>query len=289
MNQAVIDMLALYQIQTPNEATNALKEIIQEIALLGLHRANFFEKAAFYGGTALRVLYALPRFSEDLDFTLFKIDPDFSLAPYFSSVERELAAYGFKVEVEGVDKNVKSEVESAFIKANSKIHFLKIESLKSFEGKIQSNAKLQIKFEVDMDPSTDFHFETRYLLRPTSFPVVSLKRPDLFAGKLHALLYRNWKKRIKGRDFYDYVWYLKNSVPVRLSYLREKAVQSGHATSADLQTVEHLRDALVKRFSTIEFEQAKDDIRPFIKDQRDLKVWSKEFFEQITEGIQIEE
>jgi predicted nucleotidyltransferase component of viral defense system len=288
MNQAVIDMLALYQIQTPEDATNALKEIIQEIALLGLHRADFFEKAAFYGGTALRVLYALPRFSEDLDFTLFKEDAEFSLAPYFAAVERELASYGFKVEVENVEKKMKSEIESAFIKANSKIHFLKIESLKSYEGKIQANEKLQIKFEVDTEPAIGFRFETRYLLRPTSFPIVSLKRPDLFAGKLHALLYRNWKKRIKGRDFYDYVWYLKNSIPVRLPYLREKAIQSGHATGDDLKTAEQLKAALLERFSNIDFEQAKDDIRPFIKDQRELKVWSRPFFEQITDIIQIE-
>ena len=227
MNPAMNEMLARYQISTPGDAENALKEIIQAVALLGLHRANFFEKAAFYGGTSLRVLYGLPRYSEDLDFTLFKKDPGFSLAPYFSAVERELAAYGFQVDVERIEKTAKSDVDSAFIKAATKIHFLKIEPLKRFEPKAQSNAKLKIKFEVDTDPAIHFESEARYLLAPTSFPVVSLKKPDLFAGKLHALLYRRWKSRVKGRDFYDYVWYLKNAVPARLRYLREKAVRAG--------------------------------------------------------------
>ena len=104
MNQAVKEMLELYQIKTAVDAENALKEIIQEIALLGLHRANFFEKAAFYGGTALRILYKLPRYSEDLDFTLFNKTPDFSLKAYFSAVEKELQAYGFQVDVVPVDK-----------------------------------------------------------------------------------------------------------------------------------------------------------------------------------------
>lgn len=285
MNQAVNEMLARYQISDPEAAGNALKEIIQEISLLGLQRADFFEKAAFYGGTALRVLYQLPRFSEDLDFTLFKTDPEFSLEPYFSAVKRELEAYGFNVDIERVEKKRMSEVKSAFIKADTQMHLLKVESLKSFEKKTQTNAKLQIKFEVDTDPAAGFNFETRYLLHPISFPVISLKRPDLFAGKLHALLYRPWKTRIKGRDFYDYVWYLKNSVPVRLSYLREKAIQSGHAQASDLRTLPQLKKVLIKRFETVDFERAKDDIRPFIKDPSELKVWGPEFFKQITEKI----
>lgn len=212
MNQAITEMLEKYNVKNVTEAENALKEIIQEIALLGLQRDNFFEKAAFYGGTALRILYSLPRYSEDLDFILFESDPEFSLAPYFLAVQRELEAYGFQVKIEKVDKKIKTDVESAFIKANTKVHLLKIESLKAFESKAQAQAKskLQIKFEVDTDPVSNFEFEICYLLSTISFPVLSLKKPDLFAGKLHALLFRKWKNRIKRRDFYDYVWYLKN-------------------------------------------------------------------------------
>ncbi len=288
MNQAVKEMLNTYQIKTGAEAENALKEIIQEIALLGLHRANFFEKAAFYGGTALRILYKLPRYSEDLDFTLFKKTPDFSLKAYFSAVEKELQAYGFQVDVVPVDKKNKLEVESAFIKASTQIHLLKIESLKGFGIKTQTNSKLQIKFEVDTEPITNFQYETRYLLAPTSFPVISLKKPDLFAGKIHALLFRKWKNRVKGRDFYDYIWYLKNKTPVRLDYLREKAIQSGHAEKSDFKNLAQLKEALLSRFSKVDFIAAQKDIRPFIKDDSEIKLWNNDFFAQATEQLEIE-
>ncbi len=288
MNQAVKEMLKKYDIKTTTDAENALKEIMQEIALLGLHRSNFFEKAAFYGGTALRVLYDLPRFSEDLDFTLFKPEKNFQLKPYFSAIEKEFQAYGFSVNIEHVDKSIKSDIESAFVKANTKIHFLEIKSLSSFAEKFQTNAKLQIKFEVDTEPVENFMYETRYLLAPTSFPVISLQKPDLFAGKLHALLFRNWKNRIKGRDFYDYVWYLKNKTPVRISYLRDKALQSKHIKSAsELQTIEQLQSMIKTRIQSIDIRQAKQDISLFIKDQNELSVWSLEFFNQITDQLKI--
>jgi predicted nucleotidyltransferase component of viral defense system len=287
MNEAVQSMLEKYSIQDSGDAEHAMKEIIQEIALLGLHRANFFEKAAFYGGTALRILYGLPRYSEDLDFTLFQSEKNFSLKPYFSAVEKELESYGFKVEIESVTKSNQSTIESAFIKANTKIHILKVQDFKNFSEKIQWQSKLQIKFEVDIDPSTQFEYETKYLLAPTSFPVISLKLPDLFAGKIHALLFRKWKNRIKGRDFYDYIWYLKKGTPVRLKYLKEKSIQSGHAGPKDFQTVDDLKSALIKRFDAVDFEKAKNDILPFIPDSREIEIWSTDFFKQITEKIQV--
>jgi predicted nucleotidyltransferase component of viral defense system len=287
MNPAIQEMLLRYQIKNSKEAENALKEIIQEIALLGLHRSNFFEKAAFYGGTALRVLYGLPRYSEDLDFTLFKPDEEFELSMYFGAVKRELESFGFQTEIEKVNKKIESDVESAFIKANTKIHFLKIETLQKFEALTQTTAKLQIKFEVDTDPIQGFEFEPRYLLAPTSFPVISLKKPDLFAGKMHALLFRKWKNRIKGRDFYDYVWYLKNKTPVRLSYLKAKAIQSGHIKKTEMQNLDELRQKLSERFSQVSFEDVKKDIFPFIKDPEELKHWNQGFFDQITEDLEV--
>lgn len=287
MKEALQSMLEKYSIQDSRDAENALKEIIQEIALLGLHRANFFEKAACYGGTALRILYGLPRYSEDLDFTLFRKEKDFSLKPYFSAVEKELESYGFKVEIESVTKSNPSPIESAFNKSNTKIHLLKIHDFKFLSEKIQTQSKLQIKFEVDTDPSTQFEFETKYLLDPTSFPVISLKLPDLFAGKIHALLFRQWKNRIKGRDFYDYAWYLKKGIPVRLKFLKEKSIQSGHAGQNDFQTVDELKSALLKRFDTVDFERAKKDILPFIRDTKEVEIWNPDFFKQITEKIQV--
>lgn len=287
MNQAIIDMLALYQINSVSDAENALKEIIQEITLLGLHRANFFEKAAFYGGTSLRILYNLPRYSEDLDFTLFKQDSKFNLAPYFSFIEKELEAYGFEVKIERVNKINNSNIESAFIKANTKIHFLKIKAFDPFGPKVQANTKLQIKFEVDTQPAINFESEARYLLSPISFPIITLKKPDLFAGKIHALLYRKWNNRVKGRDFYDYIWYLKNKIPVRLDYLREKAIQSKHCKANEFQNLEQLKKELYKRFKIVNFAKAKEDVLPFIKDPQELSHWNIDFFMQITEKIKV--
>lgn len=288
MNEAVNDMLEKYKITTVQEAENALKEVLQEIALLGLHRAHFFEKAAFYGGTALRILYGLPRFSEDLDFTLRKKEVHFSLEPYFSAIEKEIRSYGFQVEIATVHKSMITDIESAFIKANTKIHLLQIKNLHSFGQLIQDQTKIQIKFEVDTDPITQFEVETKYLLAPTSFPIISLKKPDLFAGKIHALLFRKWKNRIKGRDFYDYVWYLKKNIPVRLAYLSEKSIQSGHIKLGDLNSLSDLQNLLHKRFESIDFEKAKADIRPFIKDTQEIEIWSADFFKQITEKLSVE-
>ncbi len=287
MNSVVEQMLQKYDIKNKTDAENALKEVIQEITLLGLSRSNFFEKAAFYGGTSLRILYGLPRFSEDLDFTLFKPDPEFSLKPYLVAVQKELFAFGFETEVASVDKSIESTVDSAFVKANTKIHLLKIQSLNQFSSQIQSNAKLQVKFEIDTDCVAEFETEPRYLLQPTSFAVISLKLPDLFAGKLHALLYRKWKGRIKGRDFYDFVWYMKQRTPVRLKYLRQKALQSGHIQIGELETLEDLKKTLIQRFKALYIEQIKKDVYPFIKDQKELDIWSTDFFTQITEAIQL--
>src|SRR3989344_6607710 len=120
MQDAIQKMLKKYDCKNEIEYQNALKEIIQEITLLGLWRAKFFEYAAFYGGTALRILYQLDRFSEDLDFSLLQANQNFSLTPYFSFIKQELQSYGFQIAVESIDKENKSNVDSAFLKADTK-------------------------------------------------------------------------------------------------------------------------------------------------------------------------
>ena len=285
MNEAVLDMFGKYSINSSKDAENALKEIIQEITLLGLHRANFFEKAAFYGGTALRILYGLSRYSEDLDFTLFESNKKFSLESYFAAVKTELKSYGFDVKIESINKAIPSPIESAFIKANTKIHLLKIQNIKPLGKHVQENSKLQIKFEVDTDPCLAFDYETKYLLEPTSFPIICLKKPDLFAGKIHALLFRKWKNRVKGRDFYDFVWYLKNQIPVKLNYLNAKSIQSGHIKFLGFNSVKDLQIALNKKFESVDFEKAKSDVLPFIKNPNEINYWSVDYFKQLTENI----
>lgn len=287
MNSAVQEMLARYAPKDKKETENALKEIVQELALIGLYRSKFFDKAAFYGGTALRILYGLPRFSEDLDFTLYKPDPGFKLQEYFSAIKTELASFGFDVELESVKKTEQTGVESAFVKANTKTHFLKIESSRKFAQQTQSNERLQIKFEVDVDPVTSFERETKYLSQPIATPIVSLKREDLFAGKLHALLFREWKGRVKGRDFYDYAWYVSRGVAVRGEYFLEKAKQSGGLPQDFKLTAESLQKLIIDRVRSIDLEQTKADVRPFVRDSRELDAWSIDYFIQITEKVRL--
>jgi len=287
MNTVVEQMLARYATTNKKETENALKEIIQELALVGLYRAKFFEKAAFYGGTALRILYGLPRFSEDLDFTLYAPDPKFKLDSYFVSIKREMASFGFEVEMETIHKSEECLIESAFIKANTKIHLLKIKSLSKYSSNTQPNEKIQIKFEVDTDPAVQFEVETKYLFQPVSAPIITLKQPDLFAGKIHALLYRKWKNRVKGRDFYDYTWYLSKKIPVRGKYFFEKAQQSGGLTESFKLNEISLKKLILDRISKIDLEKAKEDIRPFIRDVPELDAWNMDYFAQLTDRLQV--
>jgi predicted nucleotidyltransferase component of viral defense system len=287
MNQVIEQMLARYSPQSKKESENALKEIVQELALVGLYRAKFFEKAAFYGGTALRILYGLPRFSEDLDFTLYQPDLQFKLDHYFSAVKTELASFGFDVELESVEKREGKQIESAFIKANTKIHLLKIESLGKFSLATQENEKLQIKFEVDIDPVTRFQCETRYLVQPIAAPIITLKQEDLFAGKLHAFLFRKWKSRVKGRDFYDYAWYLSRKISVRGDYFLEKAKQSGELSDSFQLTSASLKQLILERIHSVDFEKVKADVRPFIQNSKELDAWGVDYFTQMTERLEL--
>lgn len=194
-------MLKRYSIKTADDYYQALREIMQEIVLAGLYRGGFFEKAAFYGGTALRIFYKLDRFSENLDFTLLKADKNSSLDPYFVAIEKEFHALGIEVEIKTKDKKFKTAVESAFLKSDTSVHILQLQSTHHQAWAENSKRPIKIKFEVDTQPPSGFATEEKLLLQPFSFYVKCYQSSDLFAGKLHALLYRSWKNRIKGRDW----------------------------------------------------------------------------------------
>jgi predicted nucleotidyltransferase component of viral defense system len=280
-------MLERYKCTTPRDYENALKEIIQEVALLGLWRSKFFEHAAFYGGTSLRILYELDRFSEDLDFSLLKSDPDFSLAPYLKAIETELNGMGFSVTVTKKEKSVDTTIESAFIKAGTKEHLFKIKAPTAVAERIQGNSILNIKIEVDVDPPLGFETEAKTLLQPIPFTIHTYKQPDLFAGKLHAILQRNWKSRVKGRDYYDYVWYIARHVPVRISHLEQRLRQSGRWTESKPLQKSDLLELLQKRFGEVDLESAKKDVSPFIKDRAAIELWSQEFFNSLLPKLNV--
>lgn len=278
MARPIDSLIAKYKPTTAQEFENALKETIQEITLAGLARAHFFEKAAFYGGTALRIFYGLPRFSEDLDFTLLSEQHDFSLKSYFNSVSETLGSFGLEVEIEEIDKKIKTDVDSAFLKANTKIHFLKIEAGKKFADKIQSNKKISVKFEVDTTPPLGFETEVKVLPPPITSSVKVLKPAYLFAGKMHAILFRNWKTRVKGRDFYDFLWYLGQKTPLNLGYLEAKMRDGKVWKEQRNMTREDLMKILEAKIKTIDFQAAGQDVAAFIEDPAELEGWNQEMF-----------
>lgn len=288
MSRPLDALIARYNPKSADEFENALKEVIQEIALAGLAQAHFFSRAAFYGGTALRIFHKLPRFSEDLDFTLLSNQPDFSLKSYFKALQDTLTSFGLEVEIEDAQKKLSTDVESAFVKANTKIHLLKIEAGREYADKIQSNKKLVIKFEVDTTPSVGFETEVKILPPPITSAVKVLKPSSLFAGKMHAILFRKWKLRVKGRDFYDLLWYLGNRVPLRLIYLEAK-MREGGAWSGDRKLGRsEVLNLLEARIKSIDFESASKDVYAFIEDPEELSAWSQDFFLAAIQMLQVE-
>lgn len=283
MNEAVRQMLAAYEVRSAQDSLWALREVMQEIALLGLWRGKFFEKAAFYGGTALRVLYGLDRYSEDLDFSLLKKGDGFELGDYGESLKRELASFGFAVEIEGRKKQ--TQVQSAFLKADTRTQMITVEFERGLVQQIPRNQVLKIKLEVDTDPPPGFSTEVRYLLRPVPFAVRTFSLPDLFAGKMHAVLCRDWKSRAKGRDWYDLVWFAAHHPELRLAHLEQRMRQSKHWEGPAPLTEADLRGLLARRIDRVDIGQIRGEVERFLKDPRPLILWSKEFFLDVATRI----
>lgn len=285
MSEAISQMLARYTCTTQQDYKNALKEIIQELALLGLWRSKFFEKAAFYGGTSLRILFGLNRFSEDLDFSLLEPDESFDIKAYQTAIETELAQFGFNVTVTQKNKNVDSAIVSAFLKANTIEHLIKIDVPETERSRCHLDEQLKIKLEVDTNPPPKFQTTVNYLLQPIPYSVKTFSEPDLFAGKLHALLCRSWKARVKGRDWYDYVWFVGRQTPVHLLHLEERMRQSGHYDDSRPLTGDTLKLMIHQKIDKLDIEMAKQDIFTFIKDPGEVDIWSDNFFRAVTEKL----
>ena len=285
MNTAIEQMLKNYQIENIYDQKNAMKEIMQEIVLCGLSRAGVFQKAAFYGGTALWIFYGLDRFSEDLDFSLVTADPDFDLTVYFPVLEKEVRAFGLHVTIQEKEKTKESNIRSAFLKGNTKEHLLLFYADEDLAGSVARSEVVKIKFEVDINPPEYAGFDHKYRLLPTPYEVNLYDMPSLFAGKIHAVLCRAWKSRIKGRDLYDYVFYLSRGSAVNQKHLRARLLQSGFISEDMECTLPELRHMLYERFDTIDFRQAKQDVEPFIRDTASLNMWNADFFKQITAGL----
>ncbi len=285
MHEAIARMLSKYECRGLNDYINGLREILQEVALLGLWRSKFFEKAAFYGGTALRVIYGLDRFSEDMDFSLLEPLDSFDITGYTSFLEKETKGFGFDVRVERIDKAIQSPVQSAFLKANTRNQLLVIETGEEILQAIPKGQVLKIKLEVDTDPPPDFATQTRYLLQPIPFAVRAFVLPDLFAGKMHAVLCRRWKNRVKGRDWYDLVWYAANHPELHLYHLEQRMRQTGDWKDDAPMTSESFKDLLTKGINNLDVDQARNEVEPFVKNPENLSIWSREFFLDVASRI----
>lgn len=286
MNSVLKNMLDKYEIKNSIDETNAMKEIIQEIVICGLSRGKFFNEAAFYGGTALRIFYGLNRFSEDLDFALLKPNKDFDLSKYFPFIEKEVQAYGLNLSITEKEKTKDSNIMSAFLKGDTKEHiliFFPNENMKN----TTSLKNIKIKFEVDINPPSGAKYDLKYKLLPSPHQVKLYDEASLFAGKIHAILCRNWNYRTKGRDLYDYIFYLSKNISVNLELVKEKLINSNILKRSDNFNISDLKEMLTNKFNEINYNDAKEDVIAFIDDKDSLNLWSKEFFIEITQNLNV--
>ena len=285
MNSIIEQMLARHESATLQDRKNGIKEVVQEIVLCGLSRAGFFKHAAFYGGTALRIFHELDRFSEDLDFSLMTSDPQFDLPVYFPMVEKELNAYGFHSKAEDDTKAVDSDIRSVFLKGNTREHLLTLYADERMARSVSGNVIIKVKLEVDTTPPPHATFERKYRLMPIPYEINLYDMPSLFAGKLHAVICRAWKSRVKGRDLYDYVFYLSRNTPVNLNHLNARLLDSGFEGAQEDLSLDEIKAILRRRFESIDFDQAREDVIPFIRDPSAVDIWSRDFFVAITENL----
>ena len=274
MNQLYEKMLSSYDQSTDTARRNAIYEVSQQIVLAGLADGGFFDKAAFYGGTCLRIFHGLNRFSEDMDFTLLKEDPSFNFEQYFQPVIDQFALVGRKVEIKKKDKKSFGKVESAFLKDTTDVYDISFQTEKS----------VKVKIEVDTVPPLKFSTEQKLLLQPKSFLTRCVALPDLFAGKMHALVFRAWKSRIKGRDWYDFEWYVRGGVSLDWNHLHERILQFN---GRDM-TLEEFKDALRDRLGRADISRVKEDVLPFLNNPGELDIWSNEYFLQLVDSMKIQ-
>lgn len=279
MNRVIEIMLDRYKPQNNEERENAIKEIMQEIALAGLSRGGFFDKAAFYGGTCLRIFHGLNRFSEDLDFALLEKNPNFQLEAYFPALKKEFQSYGIDISIESKNKDEKNAIQSAFLKGNTLVLMMSFFPKSEDARRIVSNQKIKIKFELDTDNPRDGITEFRYQMLPAPYEVLIFDEATLFAGKIHAILCRNYKNHVKGRDYYDYLFYIGKRSKINLRYLENKLKNTGGIIDDDeILTLDKVKELLKAKFESVDYEEAKADVSNFISNKESLIFWKKELF-----------
>ncbi len=280
------EWIAEYDPQNEEEILSALREIMQEIALAALSRTDFFENAAFYGGTALRIFYGLERYSEDLDFSLLWSDSNFSLQPYFKAIKEEFGAFGLTVNIVAKKKTKHTAIDSAFLKAETIWQEIVLEDIIRETG-VRSNKNIKIKLEVDTDPPMKFQTEEKLSLRPFSFYAKCFTISSLFAGKLHALLFRKWKNRVKGRDWYDLEWYIRKNIPLDVNHFLARARDTKDWQEETISK-KQIIELLATKIETVSFKNIKEDVVRFIKNDEALNIWSPQYFKDLIKNMKFE-
>ena len=273
-NEIYDNMLSAYGATTEQERRNAIFEVNQQVILAGLYNGGFFDMAAFYGGTCLRIFQGLQRFSEDMDFSLLAPDDKFDFTKYFQPIIDEFAIVGREVEIKKKDKKSFGKVESAFLKDNTDV----------YDVSFQTDKSIKIKIEVDTQPPLNFRTEQKLLLQPHSFMTRCFTLPDLFAGKMHALVYRGWKNRVKGRDWYDFEWDVRHNVPLDFAHLAERVRQFNNEEIGREAFMAQLKD----RLASANINQVKNDVLPFVRNPKELDIWSNDYFVQLADMIRFE-
>ena len=273
-NEIYDNMLSAYGVTTEQDRRNAIFEANQQVILAGLYNGGFFDVAAFYGGTCLRIFHGLQRFSEDMDFSLLTPNDKFDFTKYFQPIIDEFAIVGREVEIKKKDKKSFGKVESAFLKDNTDV----------YDVSFQTDKSIKIKIEVDTQPPLNFGTEQKLLLQPHSFMTRCFTLPDLFAGKMHALVYRGWKNRVKGRDWYDFEWYVRHNVPLDFAHFAERVRQFNNEEIRQEVFMAKLKD----RLASADINQVKNDALPFVRNPNELDIWSNDYFVQLADMVKFE-
>lgn len=285
MEKSIEQILNQISPSTSEETKLALREIIQSIVLVGLSRGGFFKYASFYGGTALRIFYGLNRYSEDLDFTLNKANKTMCIDKFANQIKIVALSYGLDLDIVTKAKRIESPIESAFAKLNTYQTFIKLKIGKEMTETLHKDETIKVKLEIDCNPPLGFNVATKWIDIPEFAPVIVLDEPSLFAGKLHAILCRTYKSNVKGRDYYDFLFFISRKIKPNLTYLKNKLIESGKIRSNDAFDLTILKTMLKNRFETVDFEEVRKDASRFVFNKEDLTYYSKELFMQMADKI----
>lgn len=285
MKTTIEQIVKSYNTSTIDEIKAIVREIVQSIVLIGLSRSDFFKKASFYGGTALRIFYDLNRYSEDLDFTLNCVNPNFSIEPYIDKIKEVALSYGLDLEIVTKNKKVETPIESAFAKLNTYQTFISLKLNNKIISSLHKDEIIKVKFEIDRNPALGFKTESKWLDIPEFAQVIVLDEPSLFSGKLHAILCRNYKNNVKGRDYYDFLFYIQKRVKPNMTYLKNKLIETKKIDESTDFNINTLKAMLKAQFEMVDFNQIKNDAMRFVLKNEDLSFYSKELFIQMVEKL----